>query len=373
MTKRIQILAVLLGLQVILAVVLGMRGSGFGAVQADQPLIDFDAAAVDHVILRGGAGETVELAKKDGKWLMPGQYDFPASAPKVQALIDEIHGLRTRMPVSTSKDAFARFKVADDQYERRIAFMQGEQELGVLYLGDSPGYKRLFARGAKSEAVFEIGYSAYQAGTKASDWTEKALFSLTQDQIVGLKINGLALKKKDKAWQIDGDDAELDQDKVTDLVRDAANLNYLEVLGTEAKPEYKQETPVVTLEIQPQEGDAQVFVLSKPDAGEDYVMKAAHQPWYFKVAEWGVKNFKETGRDQLLKHPPIPEKGAEKAPARDASQPSTTEPAAPADVTPVPAAPPPVEAAPAAVTQAAEAAAPTPPTAAPIPVEAPQQ
>jgi hypothetical protein len=77
-------------------------------VQPDAPLITFDPAAVDRVTIQDGSGTQVELVKGDGQWRLPSHFDFPASTAKVEALLKDLQGLRTRLPVSTSPEAFAR-------------------------------------------------------------------------------------------------------------------------------------------------------------------------------------------------------------------------------------------------------------------------
>lgn len=367
MGKTLGLLAALLLAQLALAAFLFMRGSNFGAVQPDAPLIAFDPAVVDRVTIQDGTGAQVELVNREGQWRLPGHFDFPASNAKVEALLKDLQGLRTRLPASTSPEAFTRFKVAADQFERRIDLRQGDQELAVLYLGDSPGFKRLFARGGQGEAVFEVAYAAHQAGVKANDWTDKGLFALTSDQIAGLTLNGMVLTKtkagngsqedaEDKVsgqggldrkgensghgglvskaedsdqhgqdpdaedggqirkaesggqagqvgpdrWVLEGETTEIDQVKAGELVRAAANLNYLEVLGTEARPEYQMDNPVVRLTVQSREGKPREFLIAKLADGEDYVLKANDHPWYFKVGAWAVKGLLEVGKETLL-------------------------------------------------------------------------
>lgn len=370
--KTLGLLAALLLAQLALAAFLFMRGSDFGAVRPDAPLITFDPAAVDRVTIQDGSGTQVELVKRDGQWRLPGHFDFPASASKVEALLKDLQGLRTRLPVSTSPEAFARFKVAADQFERRVDLRQGDQELAALYLGDSPGFKRLFARDGQGEAVFEVAYASHQAGAQANDWTDKGLFALTSDQIAGLNLNGMVLTKtkagngeqKDdevaatgqggqdhegehsgqdnegeqsgqepKAegndqirtdegggqvgqagpdrWALEGETTEIDQAKAGDLIRAAANLNYLEVLGTEARPEYRMDNPVVRFTVQPREGKPREFLIAKLADSEDYVLKASDQPWYFKVGAWAVKQLEEARTERLLMEP------EQQAPAQD--------------------------------------------------------
>ena len=372
--KTLGLLAALLLAQLALATFLFMRGSDFGAVRPDAPLITFDPAAVDRVTIQDGSGAQVELVKRDGQWRLTGHFDFPASASKVEALLKDLQGLRTRLPVSTSPEAFARFKVAADQFERRVDLRQDDQELAALYLGDSPGFKRLFARDGQGEAVFEVAYAAHQAGAQANDWTDKGLFALTSDQIAGLNLNGMVLTKtkagngdqkddevvatgqggqnhegessqdskakgndqlsqdpetegsgqirKDEGggkagqvgpdhWVLEGETTEIDQAKAEDLIRAAANLNYLEVLGTEAKPEYQMDNPVVRLTVQPREGKPREFLIAKLADSEDYVLKASDHPWYFKVGAWAVKQLEEARTERLLMEP------EQQAPAQD--------------------------------------------------------
>ena len=392
MGKTLGLLAALLLAQLALAAFLFIRGSGFGAVQPDEPLVTFDPATLDRVTIQDGTGAQVELVKRDGQWRLPGHFDFPASASKVEALLRDLQGLRTRLPVSTSPESFARFKVAADQFERRIDLRQGDRDVAVLYLGDSPGFKRLFARGSQGEAIFEVNYSAHQAGAKASDWTDQGLFALTSDQITGLSLNGMLLRKQpvgfgdphsqaedggqnardrvaegggqntqdriamaegqnaqdrkadaasqigdsgQERWVLAGESAAIDQAKASDLARAAANLTYLAVLGTEPKPEYQLDNPVARLTVQPREDQPREFLIARLADSEDFVLKASDQPWYFKIGAWAVKALQESSKEQLLVAPAAPEE----APEPTATMIETIPTAAPVPVDPVPSAP----------------------------------
>lgn len=318
MIKPISILAILLVIQIGLAGWLFSRGTGFGSVQPDEPLVSFDPVMVDRVMIQDNAGAQVELVKRDGQWRLPAYFEFPAAATKVEALLKDLLALRTRLPVSTSPEAFTRFKVADDQFERRVTLLKGDTELARLYLGDSPGFKRLFARGDQAKAVYEVAYSAFQAGAKAGDWTDKALLSLPPDQILGFSLNGLELNKEKAGdqdlWMIKGETAAVDQTKAAELAGAVANLSFLEVLGTEAKPDYGLDNPVVRLAIQVKDAPTREFLIGKAATGEDYVLKAGDQPWYLKLGDWAVKGLREAGRETLV-NPTSVEPVAGSAPA----------------------------------------------------------
>ncbi len=392
MGKTLGLLAALLLAQLALAAFLFIRGSGFGAVQPDEPLVTFDPATLDRVTIQDGTGAQVELVKRDGQWRLPGHFDFPASASKVEALLRDLQGLRTRLPVSTSPEAFARFKVAADQFERRIDLRQGDRDVAVLYLGDSPGFKRLFARPGQGAAVLEVNYSAHQAGAKASDWTDQGLFALTSDQITGLSLNGMVLRKQpvgygdpesqvedggqnardrvaegggqntqdriamaegqntqdskaeaasqigqggQERWVLVGESAAIDQAKASDLARAAANLTYLAVLGTEPKPEYQLDNPVARLTVQPRAGNPREFLISRLADSEDYVLKASDRPWYFKIGAWAVKALQEASKEQLLVAPTTPTDVPEPTHIMIETIPTT----APVPVVPLPSAP----------------------------------
>ena len=81
-------LAILLGVQLLAAILLGWGGSGaLAPVAADAVLLPFDPKAVTALRIEGG-GQTLTLARGDQGWLVADLGDFPAEGAKIDQLLD---------------------------------------------------------------------------------------------------------------------------------------------------------------------------------------------------------------------------------------------------------------------------------------------
>ncbi len=92
MRRTLVILSGLLVLQGIIA--LGLSGPDYGAFEASEPLVVFDAEAVEEVAIDEGGGEPVVLRRHEDGWRLPALYDFPASEEKVSGLLERLNSLR---------------------------------------------------------------------------------------------------------------------------------------------------------------------------------------------------------------------------------------------------------------------------------------
>lgn len=221
MNGRIPLLAGLLLVQLLLVgwLVVGRDGDSTGA-----RLLDFDLASVTAVQVdslpesanlsavadeaetegTSAAASQVRLQRGDGGWRIgtPSSGEAassgkdeavdegaPANAEKVDELLERLSRLDSAWPVGTTGEARERFAVTEDGYRKRLVLERGEAEPLVLFLGTSPGFKRLHARRADDDAVFSIPLSDFDLPATADDWLDKALLSAS-GEIVRLKREG---------------------------------------------------------------------------------------------------------------------------------------------------------------------------------------
>jgi hypothetical protein len=370
MKRLINVLGVVLGLQVLLAVVLDIAGSGPGAIPSGHPLLHFDAKAVTRVSVAQPGKETLVLERKDGSWQLPALGGFPAAKLMVEDFLVKLGGLRERFPVATSAAAAKRFKVSPDAFERKVVLATGDKSLATLWLGDSPNFRRVYGRADGDDAIYDLELPAHEASADADGWTDKSYLDLKEDDITEVTLPGLQMQRKDGKWQVDGLAAgeQTNASQAESVAHHLAELSFVSVLGKEAKPEYKQDAPALTIAVTTKGAKPRSYVFSKPDKGTDYVLKTSNVPYYFEVADFTVKPLIEAKREKLVKAPPKPPAEAEEAPAtKPAATPAGAKEKAPAETTagstPAPAAPgptpPPAASAPG---PAAGNAAATPPT-----------
>ncbi|HYN77496.1 MAG TPA: DUF4340 domain-containing protein, partial [Lamprocystis sp. (in: g-proteobacteria)] len=305
-TPLVLTLTVLLGTQLLAAVLLGGGGShALAPAAADATLLHFDPKAVTSLRIEGG-GQTLTLARGDQGWLLADLGDFPADGGKVDQLLGKLAGLKRPLPVATSPEALKRHKVADDGFERKVTLEVGDATVATLLLGDSPAFKRQFARPAGETAVYDLDLPLFEVSNRRDDWLMHDRLKLDQEQIASITAADWTLTKGKDGWQLADSQPPPDAATVTNLVSRISNLGYRGVLGTQDQPEYQQTAPVLELRLGLKDGGTRAYRISKVKDGQDYVLKAADRPWYFKLSEFDLEGLIDVNRAKLLGVAPEP-------------------------------------------------------------------
>lgn len=310
MQRWISILAVLLGLQVAIAAALEVRGDRLAPSRPDTRLVAADLKGVDHLSVDGpvapdtpaGGATKVELAKRDGRWIMPGYYDAPADAGKVASLLDRLGTLKRGFPVATSGDAPKRFKVATNDYERRLVMRAGDKVLATVYLGTSPGLRKADARTEADKAVYSVALATFELPTGPSAWLDPGLLGkdaarLTEIDIAAAGKPPLTLQQAAAKtggagkWDEPGlpADRRIDANQAAALAHAIADLKVDAVLGTSAKAEWQQDQPQLALTFRNGGSAPVTWTLSKPKQGDFLVLKASDHPWFLEVKSYDAR------------------------------------------------------------------------------------
>lgn len=212
-------LAIQLG---IVAVVLAARA---GSDVDPEPFLRFDPEAIDAVAVSNADGD-IRLVKQEDEWQLPA--GVPADAEKVAAAIDKLADAAGRWPVANSASTAERFEVTEDNHQRRIVLAAGEETVADVYLGTSPGYRKVHARRADDAAVYAIAFANYEAGVTAEDWLDRALLQ-AEGTVTGVRRDGAfdLAKDDDGNWTATGGET-LDAGKATTL---AGRFTGLSVTG----------------------------------------------------------------------------------------------------------------------------------------------
>jgi hypothetical protein len=365
MQRWINILAVFLGLQVLLAAGLMLRGDRLTPAKSDTPLIAVDLKSVDRLAIDGpvspqtDAGKAteatrVELAKRDGRWVMPANFDAPADTKKVEAVLKQLTDAKRGMPIATSAQALDRFKVGERDYERRVLLRQGDKALATVYLGAAPGGRKANARESHDLAVYSVDVATFDLPTRSSDWFDHALLhrdpaTLTRIEIAQAGKPAIALRraapaapgkeaqasddgaaekqganeadakrddakkdaaKKDDAaskpaapaWSAEGlgTNERIDPAKVDELVQSIANLRVDGVLGTQPQPEWQKETPALRVTLAGAQDKTVTWTLTRIKPDGTHVLKTSDQPWYFELKSWDASPLLDAAAKEKL-------------------------------------------------------------------------
>ena len=301
MKKWIFILSGLLSAQLVLAVVLNLTGEDYGTFQAEERLLSFNRQAVDGLRIEDGTDSLV-LEKQEGKWLLPESGDFPASQANVKRLLDKLAALEKGWPVAKTRSAARRFTVGEQQFERKLTLFADDDAQATLYVGSSPGFRKVYVRPGGENDIFAVDFSAWEAGAKTDYWIDKDILKLDQSMMERIEMPGLILQRQDGELQV----VDLDQTEQTNgeasrgLLGKLTGLSIQSLLGTEAEPKYRQDEPALEVRMTREGGEVLGYRFSKPQDASYYVLKRSDLDHYFKVAEYTANPGKETTRENRV-------------------------------------------------------------------------
>ncbi|RKT46753.1 DUF4340 domain-containing protein [Thiocapsa rosea] len=320
-------LAGLLVLQILLALGLNLgSGRALSPSATETPLLGITPDQVQGLGIQSGDGtESVTLVRRDDTWVDADLDGLPVQSAKVEQFLADLAALKRPLPIATSEEARERFKVADDAFERRLTLDGATGPIAGLLIGDSPGFRRVFARLPGEPGVHELRLALSDVSARRDDWIEVGLLRLEGEQINRIAMRDWILSKDETGvWALADSDRPLDQETVSALILRLANLGYRGVLGVADDPAYNQQDPLIALEIGLADGSTRHYRISKAKDSEDYVLKDPERPWYFKLSEFDLGELLDIQSEDLLS-------------ADEAADPSAgVEPSSPSEIPPMP-------------------------------------
>jgi Domain of unknown function (DUF4340) len=310
MNKHVKGLALLLAAQlVVLAVVLVWQERASSAPSG--ALLKVDRNKVDGIVVVDDKGVKLNLQKTDTGWVLPDAKSLPADADKVGSLLDKLVAASAPWPVATSAESAKRFEVTKDKFQREIQLRSGGEVVADLYLGTSPGFKKVHARRADSDDVYAIAFANYEATARADDWLDKNILKPDGDVTVLARPEHWKLERNGETWSLDGlaQGETTKQDAATDLVNKVVNLR---VMGVADAAPTDDATLKLTLSATTPKGTFD-YRLYQPQPNADFIVTRSGQDGAFKLAAYvGEPLIKDRGD---LVGSPTPAEPAKPAPA----------------------------------------------------------
>ena len=269
-------------------------------------------------MITGADGNTIELAKRDGSWVLPEADDYPVSENRVPPILGKLAELKAERLVTQTASSHKRLRVAEDAFERLVEIELDDGTRRRLYVGTSPSFSVTHVRAdGQDEVYLASDLPAQDLGAQATAWTEQTYFSVPRDQVVALALeneNGLLeLEKDGETWMMKdlAGDETLDQAAVQTLLSRASSVSMLRPLGKEELETYGLESPnaVVIFRTQMDGEEERIYTLrvGAQDAEDSsYVIVSSESPYHVKVNEFAVRDLVEQTRADLLESPPTP-------------------------------------------------------------------
>jgi hypothetical protein len=233
-----RLLAGIFCLQLLALAVVSYFDATESAAEHSELFLSFAVDSVDKVAISGADGE-VALRKVADGWMVGDE--LPADGAKIAEVLEKLGSLRLTWPVATSPGTQDRFEVAADNHQRFVQLYQGDSAVAEVYLGSSPGYRRVHARQAESNDIYSLDFATFEVPTAANDWLDKALLGAAGPITEISRSDLWTLVKTDAEWVLNDPVADVsvaaDQSAANALAERLANLRVLAVADPDAGAE----------------------------------------------------------------------------------------------------------------------------------------
>ena len=295
MKRVITWLAAALAVQLLLSAVLFWPRENIGEEDAREPLMSFTPDSVDRLVI-SDSENSVLVARGDEGWRMPEYHKLPVDEARLTRAITDLPALPRGWPVANTASAAERFEVAEDAFQRRVEFYQGESELGSLYIGTSPGFRKVHARLAEGDSIYAVNYNSFDLPAKPAEWLDKTLLQVEDVQsVTGLDYS---LRREADDWLGDSDVAPA-RDTVDNLVNGLRSLRVTRAadIATASILEEMAAPPTLTVDADGERYEFRLFEIE-----EDYYIQRSDIPVYFSLSAFDYDRLNDVNGESL--YPP---------------------------------------------------------------------
>ncbi|MCX2800777.1 DUF4340 domain-containing protein [Microbulbifer thermotolerans] len=307
--KKLQFyLSGFLALQLILAAGLFWREQHQQSLQQQrEALLAVTPGQLQRLEISAG-DDTVSLKKEGDHWLLPELHNLPVDSEKLQSLLDKIADLKAGWPVATSAASHERFEVAEDKFQKRLRFYSGgEKPVAELYVGTSPGFRKVHVRAAGDDAIYAVTLNSYEMPAQANNWLDKQLLAAGDvERITGPDYR---LEKREGKWQFAEGEKKLDADKARQL---AVALRSLRI--TKPADEVPEADPV-RLQVTGSEGELEYEFMQADDR---FFVRRGDREQLFELSRYDYERIADLRNEALvLEEKEEPEQTAEEKPEEE--------------------------------------------------------
>lgn len=199
-----------------------------------QPLFSFDKKQVDKIMIIDKA-KKLQLNKNDERWTISSDdtrnLTLEVDSKKLDRLLDKLIKLEAGWPTASTASSHQRFEVDQDNFQKHLKLYDGDETIGNLYIGTSPGFKKAHVRKEQDDEVYSVKINAFDLPTQANDWLDKSIISAKT--IATISGTDYRLIKEGEQWQLsntdNGDTVTINQQNVEALTTALEDMSILEV------------------------------------------------------------------------------------------------------------------------------------------------
>ena len=198
MKQLINALLVVFLIQCAMVATLYWPDAGLMEVLNNEKLVPFDPWLLDEIHVGDEQGNEAVLLKAGNAWILPDLTGLNVSPDLIDKLLQGVIHAQTSWPVATTVASRQRFQLTDYNFQRRLTLIGNGELLATIYLGSSPGFKKVHTRNSTQDAIFTIPYNSFDASGIDSDWLDKRTLQIKSPLSISSDL--YSLYKRDDEW-----------------------------------------------------------------------------------------------------------------------------------------------------------------------------
>lgn len=247
---------------------------------AVQPLAPFVAGTIDEIHIGDEYDNEAVLKKNGDRWLLPELENLPADPHKVDLFLERITGQDSSWPIAQSATARQRFQVADYHYQRRLMLLAGGEPLGTIYLGTSPGFRKIHARNKEQDGIYSIGFNVFDAPGVSGHWLEPRLLQVRTP--TSITADSYSLNRESGEW-LSGTGQAPDERELQALLAALRTLQVDGVADKDMQRELSEAEAGLILQVQSLAGDATLELFTIDSA---HFIHSSEYTLFFKLSAY---------------------------------------------------------------------------------------
>jgi len=298
----IKLLIVLLVVQLGLVAWVNRSSDELDAFRPTEPLLEVNVADVDQLIIDEQGKPSLVIKREGEQWVLPATGGFPVSVKQLDGFLKKLLAAKLSWPVGRTRVAARQLKVGEDEFERKIRLLNKDRVLGEIYLGSSPGFRKVHARLDGAANTYAIDFNAFDAPTNPADWYDRDLLRLADADLERIDMGSYALIRSENGFELEGlaSDKQTNKARADQVVRAVTTLGFMDELGEKGQETFERSELVLQFKVKPKDGEPIEYTVVSPEAADHYVLKASKYPYHFKVGKKKFDDLRGTDRLQLV-------------------------------------------------------------------------
>jgi hypothetical protein len=257
-----------------------------------RPLASFDPGWVDALYIIDENDNEAVLVKTGGRWHLPELAGLPADTARIKGLLTAISSNEHGWAVARTAAARQRFQVANYHYRRRLTLIGQGEVLATIYLGTSPGFRKVHARNDNQDAIYSVALNTFDTPSANGAWLDRKLLQIRAP--MQITADGYSLHRGGGNWRL-GTGKVPDSRELDALLTALRTLQVERIAGADIQRDLSQMEAELILQVQSLAGESTLELFSME---EQHYIHSSEYKLFFRLSAYDYDRL--TGIDALL-------------------------------------------------------------------------